>query len=175
MRFLEGEDQVDINRFKRIFDRARMAALEIAQKAGITFYEITELRFFTDEEEENSKESALWSWDDASKTSKIAMRRTADPEALTHEIGHSLYHPSPLHDRNNEDSKYGDKFCNAFRYVLHPSKSKGWMQCDGGQYDAHKLVKKCPDLESFSKYFVELCNKKRQVGSKKRILELEGI
>ena len=174
MQFLKGEDQEVIDKYRPIFNLASMAALNIAKRASVIFYEVTEFRFYTEEEEKKVKEAAIWSCDDANKTSKIAIRRTADPEALSHEIFHSLYHPSPLHDRNNEDPKYGDKFCNAFRYVLYSSKGKCWMQCDGSQYDAHSLVRKCPDLDSFSKYFVELCNKKRRAGNK-RILDLENI
>ena len=92
---------------------------------------------------------------------------------LTHEVGHSLYHPSPLHDRHGEP-KYGDKFCNAFRYVIHPDKGTGWMVKDGGEYDASALIAKCPDLKAFTDYFVTLCMKKRQDMSK-GILDAEEI
>jgi hypothetical protein len=48
------------------------------------------------------------------------------------------------------------------------------MAKDGGQYDAHALIRKCPDLQSFSDYFVNLCAIKRQDFSR-RILDGEGI
>jgi hypothetical protein len=165
--FLEKESQADIGRFRPIFDKAVTAAKAIAQRAGLDFYDILEVRFYTPAEEKviPAGEAATWRWDDLNRIAYIAIRRSTDPEALTHEVGHSLYHPSPLHDRNGEP-KYGDKFCNAFRYFVHPEKGTDWMAKDGGEYDASALIAKCRDLNEFADYFVALCATKRQDMSK---------
>src|SRR5262249_40576979 len=146
-RFLEHESQADIDRLKPVFDQAVAAAKAIALQAGEDFYEVEEVRFFTPQEEMDKLQSdaASWAWDDEKKLAFIAIRRSADPECLTHEVGHSLYHPSPLHDRHGEPPMYGDKFCNAFRYAVHPDKGTGWMAKDGGDYDASAIIAKCPD------------------------------
>src|SRR5262249_17566633 len=144
------------------------------RRAGVGFYEIEEVRFFTRHEEATAREDGVWWPDDRRKVASIKLCRRADVEGLTHEVGHSLFHPSPLHDRHNEDPKYGDKFCNALRYVVDPAKGMEWMAADGEQYDAHKLVERCPDLETFGNYFVELCQRKRQ-SMNRRILDGEGI
>jgi hypothetical protein len=172
--FLANESQTDIDRFQPCFDEAVARAREVALKANVSFYEIEKVRFYNLGEEKTQTEDALWLPDDTKRTAHIAIRRAADPEGLTHEVGHCFFHPSPLHDRHNEDPQYGDKFCNGFRYVVHPTKGKSWMPNDGGRYDAHALVMKCPDLNSFSDYFVKLCAAKRQDMSK-RILDGEGI
>jgi len=172
--FLVGEEQGVVDKYRLVFDEAVNAAKGIAGKGARPFYEIVEVRFYTQQEGQIKTEEGSWSPDDTAKTATIALKGTADPECITHEVFHSVFHPSPLHDRHNEDKTYGDKFCNGFRYSVNPSKGKHWMPNDGSPYDAHGLIARCPDLATFSSYFVGLCNKKRQdLG--KRILDAESI
>ena len=183
MQFLECEAQKKVKELKPIFDRAVKKAKQIAEEAGVAFYDIVQVRFYTSDEEKNEGAAGKWTPDDKAETAVIAFSRNADPEALTHEVAHSFFHGSPLHDSNNEHRKYGEKFCNAFRYALHADKSKSWMETESGPYDAHALVeklekrakcKKVDLLAALTEYFVELCKKK---GSKMcaRILDSEGL
>ncbi len=191
--FLECGSQEEIKKFKPIFDQAVEEAKKIAEKAGVTFFDIVEVRFYTSDEESKEGNGCKWIPNDEAKTAVIKFSRNADLEALTHEVGHSFFHPSPLHERYNEGAQYGEKFCNAFRYALHPDKGKCWMATDGGSYDAHRLIKKCETLPegklgdllaALSKYFADLCEKKRakiceqkKKGAKdpERILDSEDI
>lgn len=160
-KLFEGESKQTIDKYRPILDKAVKAGQEIARRAGTDFYEIAEARFFTLEEEKKTTDAGSFYWDDEKKIAWIRMRRSADPECLTHEVGHCFFHPSLLHDRHGEPP-LGDKFCNAFRYVLHPEKGTDWMAKDGGNYDGHAIIAKCRDLDGFMNYFSALNQKKRK-------------
>jgi hypothetical protein len=172
-KFFEGESRETIAKYRPIFDKAVKAGREIAQLAGTDFYEIVEVRFFTPEEEKKITDAGSFCWNDEKKLAWIKMCRSADPECLTHEVGHCFFHPSLLHDRHGEPPR-GDKFCNAFRYFLHPDKGTDWMAKDGGSYDGNAIVAKCQDLEAFMKYFAALMQKKRK-DTRTAVLNAEGI
>ena len=141
-KFFENEGEEVREKYWPIYAKSMQAAKELASRAGIRFYEIEEIRFFTSAEQ-STEPAAEWTCDDNSRTARIAIRRDADPECLSHEVGHSFFHPSLLHDRHGEPP-YGDKFCNAFRCLLHPEKGTSWMQNDGGAYDGRAILTKCP-------------------------------
>lgn len=175
----------DWKKFDPILHQAISAARAIAHEAGVPFYEIVEVEF-----DDKFKGPADWIWDDEKETARIKIKPDAEPEALAHEVGHSLFHRSPLHDRYNEDPKYGDRFCNAFRYVLYPGGGEFWGRNDN-KYDATKLAAKLrtdaqircvpeksdsPKLtKAFTTYFVDLCRRKRHSMLCERILDKEDI
>jgi hypothetical protein len=80
---------------------------------------------------------ALYAPDNRRGTSEISIPiKDEGPGVLFHEITHDLFHRSRFHSlywRDNElcNEKWGEAFCEAFRYVFEnesPLKSK-WVQC----------------------------------------------
>jgi hypothetical protein len=87
--------------------------------------------------DEDKKKHAFYATDNVLKISEIAIRMKDDgPGVLFHEITHDLFHHSRFHNLywpENElsNEKWGEAFCEAFRYVFEneaPLKSK-WVQC----------------------------------------------
>lgn len=91
-------------------------------------------------------------WITNGKTAKIIIPAFLDNlGALFHETFHSAFHHSPLW-QNQLNRKWGDGFCNAFRWFMETQllKKSHWLDTFRKTKDSYKILKKCNwDYQTF--------------------------
>jgi hypothetical protein len=142
------------------------------------WYEITKVEILR--RAGNKDLGADWIHNDQRGDARIEIGLRADIGCLFHEVFHCAFHAGPLH--NGEDEKWGDAWCDAFRYFHDPDfKNKIDKYCemtiDQAQgaadrssdksyaYPCSLIIKKCDHHDGkLKEMWFQLCKQRRESG-----------
>lgn len=131
--------------------------------------------------EVKQRDGCVWIWDDAKAEASIQLSNDAELEVLYHEVYHSAFHDSPLH--HGEDEKWGDAWCDAFRYFHDGAfkakidrfcdmtfdqarKDGDWNHDKNYAYPCSLIINKCnKDYAEFRRLWFDLCEQRKKTGS----------
>jgi hypothetical protein len=147
---------------------------------GWKWYAITKVE--TKQREGRDNGGAGWIWDDAKAEARIEIGTEAEPCAVYHEVFHSAFHKSPLHD-GGTDQKWGDAWADCFRYSHDPAfrskidkyrkmsyeeakKYGDWNHDKEYAYPCSLIVEKCGgDNAKIKELWFDLCKKRSEAKS----------
>jgi hypothetical protein len=111
---------------------------------------------------------------------KVKIGTEADVEAVYHELFHSVFHFSPLHQ--GRDEEWGEAWCDGFRYFHDPSfggkidryrrmtleevrRAGDWNHDRRYAYPCSLIINRCgADFRRFRELWLELCEQRKREG-----------